>query len=183
MSRSLNKVQLIGHLGKDVELRALPSGSQVASFSMATSSSWKDKDTGDNKERTEWHRISAFGKLAEIMGEYLRKGAQVYIEGELRTRKWQDKEGNDRYTTEIVATQMLMLGQKGEHSSGGTGRPSRDDAGGGHHEREESSSRGGGSARSADDLDDDIPFGWAAMVPFAGLLIGALHVSQSLLQA
>ncbi len=103
MARGLNKVMIIGHLGQDPETRAMPSGSSVANLRVATSESWRDKQTGETKERTEWHSVAMFGRLAEIAGEYLRKGSQVYIEGSLRTRKWQDKSGNDRYTTEIVA--------------------------------------------------------------------------------
>src|SRR4051812_35259710 len=106
----LNKAQIIGHLGADPETRYMPSGKAVTNIRVATSESWKDKDTGDKKEKTEWHSIVAFDKLAEIMAEYLRKGALVYVEGKLQTRKWQDKEGKDRYTTEIVASQMQMLG-------------------------------------------------------------------------
>jgi single-strand DNA-binding protein len=153
---SVNKVILIGNLGKDPETRYLPSGEAVTSFSIATSETWKDKTSGEKKEATEWHRISAFGKLAEICGEYLRKGSPVYIEGSLRTRKWQDKEGQDRYTTEIRADQMRMLGSRGEGGGGG---------GGGM--REPAAAPSGGSASKApakksggsfDDMDDDIPF-------------------------
>ncbi|MBW1995892.1 MAG: single-stranded DNA-binding protein, partial [Deltaproteobacteria bacterium] len=108
----LNKVILIGNLGRDPELRYTPDGTAVATFSIATSDTWNDKTTGEKKERTEWHRIVAFRKLAEICGEYLSKGRQVYIEGRLRTRDWEDKEGNRRTTTEIVADQMLMLGSR-----------------------------------------------------------------------
>lgn len=163
MSRSLNRVEIIGHLGADPESRALASGSKVTNIRVATTETWKDRTTGENQERTEWHRISAFGKLAEIMEEYLRKGSQVYIEGGLRTRKWQDKQGNERYSTEINATQMIMLGGKGGGGGGGerterrsgSGRPSApppDD-----QEREEGTDTGRGP-RSQDDLDDDIPF-------------------------
>jgi single-strand DNA-binding protein len=155
---SVNKVILIGNLGKDPETRYLPSGEAVTSFSIATSETWKDKTSGEKKEATEWHRISAFGKLAEICGEYLRKGSPVYIEGSLRTRKWQDKEGQDRYTTEIRADQMRMLGSRGEGGGGG---------GGGGGMREPAAAPSGGSASKApakksggsfDDMDDDIPF-------------------------
>ena len=110
MARGLNKVMLIGHLGKDPEVRYMPSGGAVANVTLATNESWKDKQTGETQERTEWHTVVFFGKLAEIAGEYLRKGRQVYVEGSLRTRKWQDKNGVDRYTTEIVASDMQMLG-------------------------------------------------------------------------
>ena len=152
---SVNKVILIGNLGKDPETRYLPSGEALTSFSIATSETWKDKTSGEKKEATEWHRISAFGKLAEICGEYLRKGSQVYIKGALRTRKWQDKEGQDRYTTEIRADQMRMLGSRGGEGGGGGGM------------REPSAAPSGGSASKApakksggsfDDMDDDIPF-------------------------
>ena len=106
---SVNKVIIIGHLGKDPETRFAPSGDAICNFTVATSEQWKDKATGDKKEATEWHRISAFGKLAEICGQYLKKGSQVYVEGSLRTRKWQDKDGQDRYTTEIRSDAMRML--------------------------------------------------------------------------
>ena len=117
-SKGVNKVILVGNLGKDPEVRYLPSGGAVANLTLATSESWKDKATGENKEKTEWHSISIFGKLAEIAGEYLRKGSQIYIEGSLQTRKWQDQSGNDRYTTEVVVQGfngvMQMLGGKQE---------------------------------------------------------------------
>ena len=109
----INKAILIGNLGKDPEVRYTPSGLAVANFNIATSERWKDKDTGDMKERTEWHRIVAFGKLGEICGEYLSKGKQFYIEGRIQTREWEDKDGNKRYTTEIVALDMKMLGPRG----------------------------------------------------------------------
>ena len=101
-SRGINKVILVGNLGQDPEVRYMPNGSAVANFSVATSESWKDKQTGENRDRTEWHRVVVFGKLAEIAGEYIKKGTQVYLEGQLQTRKWQDQTGNDRYTTEVV---------------------------------------------------------------------------------
>ncbi len=152
MSRGVNKVILVGHLGKDPEVKYLPSGSAVANVTIATSESWKDKQSGDKQERTEWHNVVFFGKLAEIVGEYLKKGAQAYVEGSLRTRKWQDKEGKDRYTTEIVASDMQMLGSK----QGGGGGAS-------YNSREDSSSARGSAAPSAPaggpaDFDDDIPF-------------------------
>jgi single-strand DNA-binding protein len=114
---SVNKVILIGNLGKDPETKYLSSGDAVTNFTVATTESWKDKATNEKKESTEWHRISAFGKLAEICGEYLKKGSQVYIEGKIKTRKWQDKEGVDRYTTEITADQMRMLGSAKSEST------------------------------------------------------------------
>jgi single-strand DNA-binding protein len=118
MARGVNKVILIGNLGKDPEVKYLPSGSAVVNTTLATSESWKDKESGEKKDRTEWHNVVFFGKVAEIAGEYLRKGSQVYVEGSLRTRKWQDKNGNDRYTTEIVVSDMQMLGSRG--GAGGT---------------------------------------------------------------
>jgi single-strand DNA-binding protein len=142
VSRGINKVILVGNLGADPDTRYMPNGKAVTNIRIATSESWKDKQTGDVQERTEWHSVVAYEKLAEIIGEYTRKGSQVYIEGKLHTRKWQDKEGKDRYTTEIIAQQMQMLGGKtqGERQA----RPQQ--------ER---------SAPPADDgggFDDDIPF-------------------------
>ena len=125
MARGVNKVILVGNLGKDPETRYMPSGSAVTNLTLATSESWKDKQSGEAQERTEWHKIAMFGRLAEIAAEYLRKGSQVYIEGKLRTRKWQDKEGKDRYTTEIVADEMQMLGSKGGGASAGAAVPAR----------------------------------------------------------
>ena len=113
MARGINKVILIGNIGADPEIRYMPSGGAVANLNMATSESWKDKTTGQIQDRTEWHRVVMFNRLAEICGEYLKKGSKLYVEGSLRTRKWQDKEGQDRYTTEIVATEMQMLDSKG----------------------------------------------------------------------
>ena len=117
MARGVNKVILVGNLGNDPDIRYTAGGAAVANVSIATAETWKDKDTGEKQERTEWHRVVFFGRLAEIVGEYLKKGSQVYIEGRLQTRKWQDKEGNDRYTTEIVASDMQMLGSKGSGSA------------------------------------------------------------------
>ena len=113
MARGINKVIIVGNLGADPETRYMPSGSAVTNLSIATSEQWKDKQTGEQKERTEWHKVAMFNRLAEIAAEYLSKGSQVYIEGKLRTRKWQDREGNDRWTTEIVADEMQMLGGRG----------------------------------------------------------------------
>ena len=112
MARGVNKVIIVGNLGQDPDTRYMPSGAAVTNLRIATSESWKDKQTGEQNERTEWHSVAMFGRLAEIAAEYLRKGSQVYIEGRLRTRKWQDKQGNDRYTTEIVADEMQMLGSR-----------------------------------------------------------------------
>ena len=117
MSRGVNKVILIGNLGRDPELRVMPNGKAVCNFSIATSEAWKDKQTGEQKEKTEWHNISTFGPLAEICGNHLGKGSQVYIEGKLQTRKWQDKEGKDRYTTEIIADEVQFLGGRSASES------------------------------------------------------------------
>ena len=117
MSRGVNKVILVGNLGNDPETKYAASGSAITNISVATSESWTDKQSGQKQERTEWHRVVGFNRLAEIMGEYLRKGSKVYIEGQLRTRKWQDKDGNDRYTTEIVASEMQMLDSRGEQGN------------------------------------------------------------------
>ena len=114
---SLNKAHIIGYLGGDPEVRYLPNGDAIANFSLATTERWKDKATGENKDATEWHRIVIYGKLAEIAEKYLKKGSQVYLEGKLKTRKWQDKSGQDRYTTEIVADQMQMLDSKENNSA------------------------------------------------------------------
>ena len=113
MARGVNKAIIVGHLGRDPEIRYAASGSAVANVSVATTESWKDKQSGENTEKTEWHRVVFFGRLAEIVGEYLKKGSQVYVEGRLQTRKWQDQSGQDRYTTEIVASDMQMLGGTG----------------------------------------------------------------------
>ena len=152
---SVNKVILIGNLGKDPETRFAPSGDAICNIRIATTDTWKDKATGEKKEATEWHRVAFFGKLAEIAGQYLKKGSQVYIEGSLRTRKWQDKDGQDRYTTEIRADSMQMLGKREssdapqrERDSNPPGRP------GGPAEPEQKSHAAGGFA----DMDDDIPF-------------------------
>jgi single-strand DNA-binding protein len=161
MARGVNKVILVGNLGADPETRSMPSGMTVTNIRIATSESWKDKTSGAQQERTEWHSIALFGRLGEIAAEYLRKGSQVFIEGKLRTRKWQDKQGNDRFTTEIVADNMQMLGGRG----GGTGGGMGGGMGGGE--------RGGSSAGAPprdeydqtpapaggkEDFDDDIPF-------------------------
>ena len=119
MARGINKVILVGNLGADPETRAMPSGSTVANLRIATSESWRDKQTGEQQERTEWHRVALFGRLAEIAGEYLKKGSQVYIEGSLRTRKWTDKQGKERYSTEIIGNELQMLGGRGGGGGGG----------------------------------------------------------------
>jgi len=118
-SRGVNKVILVGNLGQDPETRYLPSGGAVTNVTLATSETWKDKTSGQQQERTEWHRVVFFNRLGEIAGEYLRKGSKVYVEGSLRTRKWQGKDGQDRYTTEIVASEMQMLDSRGGDSAGG----------------------------------------------------------------
>ena len=120
MARGINKVIFVGNLGGDPETRYMPSGSAVTNFTVATNESWKDKQTGEQKDRTEWHQVAMFGRLAEIAAEYLRKGSQVYIEGKLRTRKWQGQDGQDRYTTEIIADEMQMLGGRGGGGGGGS---------------------------------------------------------------
>jgi len=166
MARGVNKVIIIGNLGADPETRAMPSGTTVANLRVATSESWRDKQTGEQQERTEWHRVALFGRLAEVAGEYLRKGSQVYIEGSLRTRKWQDKEGKDRYSTEIVGNDLQMLGGRGGGGggSGGGMAPGGSGAGGGREHAAEDTGGGGGTARSGsgggsgEEFDDDIPF-------------------------
>jgi single-strand DNA-binding protein len=157
MARGVNKVILIGNLGQDPETKAMPSGTTVANLRIATSESWKDKQSGEMKEQTEWHSVAMFGRLAEVAGEYLRKGSQVYIEGRLRTRKWQDKSGNDRYTTEIVANDMQMLGGRG----GGSGSYAAGGAEGRAAARSSTEEAPGEPVRSStekDEFDDDIPF-------------------------
>ena len=159
MARGINKVILVGNLGADPETRYMPSGSAVTNLSVATSESWKDKQTGEQKERTEWHRVAMFNRLAEIAAEYLRKGSQVYIEGKLRTRKWQDKTGNDRYTTEIIADEMQMLGGRGGSGGGGGNFGGGQQGDGG--QKGGGGQQGGGNAPpqpGPDDFDDDIPF-------------------------
>jgi single-strand DNA-binding protein len=158
MARGVNKVILVGNLGADPETRSMPSGMTVTNIRIATSESWKDKASGAQQERTEWHSIALFGRLGEIAAEYLRKGSQVFVEGKLRTRKWQDKQGNDRFTTEIIADNMQMLGGRaggggapsggGERSAGG-GAPPRDD-----YDQSSAPTPAGGK----EDFDDDIPF-------------------------
>ncbi|MFY9315669.1 MAG: single-stranded DNA-binding protein [Burkholderiales bacterium] len=155
---SVNKVIIVGNLGRDPETRYLPSGEAVTNISVATTSSWKDKASGEKKEETEWHRVSAFGRLAEIMGEYLKKGSQVYIEGQLRTRKWQDKEGKDRYTTEIRADVMQMLGSR---SGAGEARGGPSEPRGETHGEAPAKAAAAPAKKPAgkfDDMEDDIPF-------------------------
>ena len=171
MARGVNKVILVGTLGADPETRSMPSGMTVTNIRIATNESWKDKSSGAMQERTEWHSIALFGRLGEIGAEYLRKGSQVYVEGKLRTRKWQDKQGNDRYTTEIIGDNMQMLGGKGgggggsgggmgsERGMGGGGMGGERGAGAGaapHRDDYDQSPAPAGGAK--DDFDDDIPF-------------------------
>ena len=151
MARGVNKVILVGNLGQDPEVKFMPSGQAVCNISIATSESWNDKSSGEKQERTEWHRVVFFRKLAEIAGEYLRKGSQVYIEGKLQTRKWQDQSGADRYTTEIVANEMQMLGGRG---GAAMDSPPADQG----FSSSSSSSNSPAVASTADDFDDDIPF-------------------------
>jgi len=161
MARGINKVILVGNLGADPETRYTAGGAAITSIRLATSESWRDKQSGENQERTEWHRVKFFGRLAEIAGEYLRKGSQVYIEGSLRTDKWQDQSGQDRYTTEIIAREMQMLGGRGDDMG------SRPAGGGGFRDRpaqQQPQQRQQGGQQAADDrfddgfAEDDIPF-------------------------
>jgi len=173
MARGVNKVILVGNLGNDPETKYMPSGGAVTNITVATSESWKDKNTGQAQERTEWHRVVFFNRLAEIAGEYLRKGSKVYVEGSLRTRKWQGQDGQDRYTTEIVAAEMQMLDSRGGASGGGEGgydqtprqSPPRQSAPARNEARNDQGSRNEQAPRNEtpppanyDDFDDDIPF-------------------------
>ena len=142
MARGINKVIVLGNLGADPDARYMPNGNAVTNISVATTDSWKDKESGERQEKTEWHRVVFFGRLAEIASEYLKKGSQVYVEGRLKTRKWEDKEGNDRWTTEIVANEMQMLGERISSSS--------------NTDSFSAPKRSGSEA--SDDFDDDIPF-------------------------
>ena len=144
MARGINKVIVVGNLGADPDSRSMPSGNAVTNISVATSESWNDKETGERQEKTEWHRVVFFGRLAEIASEYLKKGSQVYIEGKLQTRKWEDKEGNERWTTEIVSNQMQMLGEKMSQSASNQGNVTKQNNSSNEFVDEE--------------FDDDIPF-------------------------
>ncbi len=148
MARGINKVILVGNLGADPETRYMPSGGAVTNIRVATTDSWRDKESGEQQERTEWHSVALFGRLGEIAGEYLRKGRQVYIEGRLRTRKWQDRDGNDRYTTEIIANEMQMLGGRGD-TGGAPSRPAQAAA---------PAAAAAATTTESGDFDDDIPF-------------------------
>lgn len=151
MAKGINKVILIGNLGKDPEVRHMPSGGGVANLTLATSESWKDKQTGEKQEKTEWHRVVMFGRLGEIAGEYLKKGSKVYIEGRLQTKKWQDNNGNDRYTTEIVANEMQMLDSRG-------GSAEFSNPGGSPKSNAAPAMQGAPSSQAMEEFDDDIPF-------------------------
>jgi single-strand DNA-binding protein len=162
-SRGVNKVILVGNLGADPEIRYTQNGSAVANLRLATSEQWRDKQTGENQERTEWHRVVMFGRLGEIAGEYLKKGSKVYIEGKLQTRKWQAQDGSDRYSTEVVANEMQMLDSRGGGGDfgGGGGQQGGFQGGQGYQQgggapQGQPAPQGGGGA--FDDMDDDIPF-------------------------
>ncbi len=161
MARGVNKVILVGNLGRDPETRYTQSNTAVTTLTLATSESWRDKNTGENQERTEWHRVVLWGRLGEIAGEYLQKGRQVYIEGKLQTRKWQDQSGQDRYTTEVVGSEMQMLGGRAGGSAplddgGFESKPAPDQGGAGQSQAQ---AQPGNPPAAADDfVDDDIPF-------------------------
>ena len=162
MARGVNKVILVGNLGRDPEVRYTPSGSAVANVTIATSDQWKDKQTGEQQERTEWHRVVFFNRLAEVVAEYVKKGQQIYVEGRIQTRKWQDQSGQDRYTTEIVANEMQMLDSRG--GGGGGGGDGMDDYNQSSSPRAAAPQQGNAPAATPnspaapDDFDDDIPF-------------------------
>ena len=169
---SVNKVILIGNLGRDPEVRYTPSGAAVCNVTVATSRTWKNKDSGEKMEETEWHRVIFYDRLAEIAGEYLKKGRSIYVEGRLKTRKWTDKDGVEKYTTEVIAQEMNMLG--GREGGGGGGGSAEDEGGGGYSERSAPAQRSAPASRPAaqaaakpapqksatgfDNMDDDIPF-------------------------
>ena len=161
MPRGVNKVILVGNLGNDPEVRYANNGAAIANLSIATSESWKDKNTGEQQEKTEWHRVVMFNRLGEIAGEYLRKGSKVYIEGKLQTRKWQDQSGADRYSTEIVASEMQMLDSRGDNMGQGGGgyqsapAPRQQNQGGGQQAPAATPQQ---APAPANDFDDDIPF-------------------------
>jgi single-strand DNA-binding protein len=158
MARGVNKVILVGNLGADPETRSMPSGMTVTNIRIATSESWKDKASGAQQERTEWHSIALFGRLGEIAAEYLRKGSQVFIEGKLRTRKWQDKQGNDRYSTEIIADNMQMLGGRAGAMGAGSGAGGAERGAGASAPPREDYDQSPAPAGGKEDFDDDIPF-------------------------
>jgi single-strand DNA-binding protein len=157
MAKGINKVILIGNLGRDPEVRYMPSGAAVANLALATSDTWRDKQTGEQQERTEWHNLVFYGRLAEITGEYLKKGSKIYVEGRLQTRKWQDKNtGGDRYTTEIVVNDMQMLDGRGSAAGADYGDSSGFKRGGGNATSDQSAPPA--PMGGMDDFDDDIPF-------------------------
>jgi single-strand DNA-binding protein len=169
---SLNKIMLIGNLGADPETRYMPSGEAVTNIRLATAEKWKDKASGEDKEHTEWHRISFFGRLAEVAGEYQKKGSQAYVEGQLRTRKWQDKDGNDRYTTEVRADRLVMLGSRGNSGGGAPQSPTASGEATTAGTTQDTGAAAGGESRPGthkptgskfDDMADDIPFASCAL--------------------
>jgi single-strand DNA-binding protein len=151
MARGVNKAIIVGNLGRDPEVRYSANGNAIANVTIATTESWKDRQSGERQEKTEWHRVVFFSRLAEIAGEYLKKGSQVYIEGRLQTRKWEDRDGIERYTTEIVANEMQMLGGRGGGDSQGGSPPD-------YSQAEAAPASGSGSGGQDGDFDDDIPF-------------------------
>ena len=157
MARGINKVILVGNLGADPETRYMPSGAAVTNIRLATSDSWRDKQSGEQQERTEWHRVVFFGRLAEIAAEYLRKGRQVYVEGRLRTNKWQTQDGQDRWSTEIVANEMQMLGGRGD-TGGYSAPPPGEEPAGGEDWSSDSPPQREKAATATEEFDDDIPF-------------------------
>lgn len=157
MARGINKVILVGNVGTDPEVRYMPNGNAVTTLSLATSETWKDKQTGDKQERTEWHRVVCFNKLGEIAGEYVRKGSKLYVEGSLRTRKWQDQQGQDRYTTEIVASDLQMLDSKGG-SAMNDAPPASHQQAIGANDKPQAAKTATAAQDAFDELDDDIPF-------------------------
>jgi single-strand DNA-binding protein len=163
MARGINKVILVGNVGLDPEVRFLPNGNAVTNISIATSESWKDKQTGEKQERTEWHRVVCFNRLGEIVGEYVKKGSKLYLEGSLRTRKWQDPQGQDRYSTEIVASEVQMLDSKGgssqSYQSAPQGQYQQDNMSAPKQAAHQKAPQTEATAQDAfDDLNDDIPF-------------------------
>lgn len=151
MARGVNKVILIGNLGRDPETRYTPDGLAVSNITLATSESWKDRQTGQQQERTEWHKVVMYARLGEIASEYLRKGSKIYVEGKIRTNKWQDKTGNDRYTTEVIASEMQMLDNKGGVNEGGYSKPQQ-------AQNNQQAPQHQSAPTGADNFDDDIPF-------------------------
>ncbi|HAT6978262.1 TPA: single-stranded DNA-binding protein [Legionella pneumophila] len=160
MARGINKVILVGNVGADPEVRYLPNGNAVTTLSVATSETWKDKTTGEKQDRTEWHRVVCFNRLGEIAGEYIRKGSKLYVEGSLRTRKWQDQQGQDRYTTEIIASDIQMLDSKGNSASNYDDMPSFQGSSSPQQAptKNHSASAASTAQDAFDELDDDIPF-------------------------